>query len=135
MFEEEPSPLDSPLFNLPSVVVSSHVAGVTLEANRHTGLTVVSEMLRVLRGERPRGAGEFRRLAAARPAIDRRLPPRHPAAPVPAHHAASKPGLPAPRLGQHNREILTTLLGYSGVEIEALGADGVLHAEPEAGAR
>jgi D-3-phosphoglycerate dehydrogenase len=53
VFEEEPSPVDNPLLNLDNVVVSSHVAGVTLEATRQAAMQVASEMLRVLRGERP----------------------------------------------------------------------------------
>jgi D-3-phosphoglycerate dehydrogenase len=53
VFEEEPSPLDNPLFNLETVVCSSHVAGVTAEAHRQASLQVTGEMLRVLRGERP----------------------------------------------------------------------------------
>ena len=53
VFEEEPSSTDNPLFNLPNVVVSSHVAGVTQEARRATSLQVAGEMLRVLRGEKP----------------------------------------------------------------------------------
>jgi D-3-phosphoglycerate dehydrogenase len=53
VFEEEPSPVDNPIFGLQNVVVSQHVAGVTAQANRATGMQVVSEMLRVLRGERP----------------------------------------------------------------------------------
>ena len=53
VFEEEPTPLDNPLLNLPNVVCSSHVAGVTLEANRQMAMQVSAEMLRVLRGERP----------------------------------------------------------------------------------
>ena len=53
VFEEEPSSPDNPLFNLDNVVVSSHVAGVTAEAHRTASLQVTSEMLRVLRGERP----------------------------------------------------------------------------------
>jgi len=53
VFEEEPTSLDNPLFNLPNVVVSSHVAGVTQEARRQTSTQVASEMLRVLRGEKP----------------------------------------------------------------------------------
>lgn len=36
---------------------------------------------------------------------------------------------PAPLLGQHNREILTDLLGYDGAGVDALEAAGVLHAE------
>jgi D-3-phosphoglycerate dehydrogenase len=53
VFEQEPTPLDNPLFNLDNVVVSSHVAGVTAEATHTATLQVTSEMLRVLRGERP----------------------------------------------------------------------------------
>src|SRR5213596_2620898 len=53
VFEEEPTALDNPILNLPNVVVSCHVAGVTNEANRQMGVQVVGEMLRVLRGERP----------------------------------------------------------------------------------
>ena len=53
VFEEEPTPLDNPILNLPNVVVSPHVAGVTREATRRVGIQVASEMLRVLRGERP----------------------------------------------------------------------------------
>ena len=53
VFEEEPTSTDNPLFNLPNVVVSSHVAGVTQEARRTTSVQVAGEMLRVLRGETP----------------------------------------------------------------------------------
>jgi D-3-phosphoglycerate dehydrogenase len=53
VFEDEPSSTDNPLFNLPNVVVSSHVAGVTQEARRATSAQVAGEMLRVLRGEKP----------------------------------------------------------------------------------
>jgi D-3-phosphoglycerate dehydrogenase len=53
VFEEEPSPVDNPLFNLKNVVVSPHMAGVTQEANRQMGVQCAGEMLRVLRGERP----------------------------------------------------------------------------------
>jgi len=53
VFEEEPTSSDNPLLNLDNVVVSSHVAGVTAEAHVAASLQVTSEMLRVLRGERP----------------------------------------------------------------------------------
>ena len=53
VFEEEPTSRDNPLLNLDNVVVSSHVAGVTVEAHRTASLQVTDEMLRVLRGERP----------------------------------------------------------------------------------
>ena len=53
VWEEEPAPRDTKLFNLDSVVCSSHVAGVTREASRQASLQVTGEMLRVLRGELP----------------------------------------------------------------------------------
>ncbi|HXH84956.1 MAG TPA: hydroxyacid dehydrogenase [Candidatus Tectomicrobia bacterium] len=53
VFEREPASPDSKLFNLDSVVLSTHVAGVTVEATRAATLQVTSEMLRVLRGEMP----------------------------------------------------------------------------------
>jgi D-3-phosphoglycerate dehydrogenase len=53
VFEEEPSSVDNPLFNLDNVTVSSHVAGVTAEADRTMAMQVAGEMLRVLRGEMP----------------------------------------------------------------------------------
>jgi D-3-phosphoglycerate dehydrogenase len=53
VWEQEPVSADNPILNLPNVVCSSHVAGVTREATRNTSLQVVSEMMRVLRGERP----------------------------------------------------------------------------------
>lgn len=53
VFEEEPVSSDNPLLQLDSVVVSSHIAGVTEQAHRQIGLQVTAEMLRVLRGERP----------------------------------------------------------------------------------
>ena len=54
VFEQEPSPVDNPIFNLDNVVCSGHVAGVTVEANREASLQVTAEILRVLRGERPK---------------------------------------------------------------------------------
>jgi D-3-phosphoglycerate dehydrogenase len=53
VWEQEPCPVDTPLLNMENVVCSSHVAGVTAEANRQMALQVSGEMLRVLRGERP----------------------------------------------------------------------------------
>jgi D-3-phosphoglycerate dehydrogenase len=53
VWEDEPTAADNPILNLDNVVCSSHVAGVTREANRQMGLQVAGEMLRVLRGERP----------------------------------------------------------------------------------
>jgi D-3-phosphoglycerate dehydrogenase / 2-oxoglutarate reductase len=53
VFEEEPASVDSPLMNLDNVVLSTHMAGVTREATRNAAMQVTSEMLRVLRGEKP----------------------------------------------------------------------------------
>jgi D-3-phosphoglycerate dehydrogenase len=53
VWEQEPVAADNPILNLPNVVCSSHVAGVTKESTRNTSLMVAGEMLRVLRGERP----------------------------------------------------------------------------------
>ncbi len=57
VWEEEPSPVDNPLLNLENVVCSSHIAGVSDEANRNIAVMVASEMLRVLRGEKPKVLG------------------------------------------------------------------------------
>lgn len=57
VWEEEPTPVDNPLLNLENVVCTSHLAGVSQEAHRQIGLQVASEMLRVLRGERPQVLG------------------------------------------------------------------------------
>lgn len=57
VFEEEPVSADNPLLNLPNVVVSSHVAGVTEESVRAMAMQVTAEMARVLRGEKPHVLG------------------------------------------------------------------------------
>ena len=57
VFEEEPVSADNPLLNLPNVVVSSHMAGVTAETGRAMAMQVTAEMLRVLRGEKPHVLG------------------------------------------------------------------------------
>ncbi len=57
VWEEEPNPVDNPLLNLENVVATSHIAGVSEEANRNIGLQVAGEMLRVLRGEKPKVLG------------------------------------------------------------------------------
>ena len=43
--------------NLPNVVVSSHMAGVTVETHRAMAMQVTAEMLRVIRGEKPHVLG------------------------------------------------------------------------------
>jgi D-3-phosphoglycerate dehydrogenase len=57
VFEEEPVAVDHPILNLPNVVVSSHMAGVTVETHRAMAMQVTAEMLRVLRGEKPHVLG------------------------------------------------------------------------------
>ena len=57
VFEEEPVGADNLLLNLPNVVVSSHVAGVTRESVRAMAMQVTAEMMRVLRGEKPHVLG------------------------------------------------------------------------------
>ena len=57
VWEEEPVPIDNPLLNLDNVVCTSHVAGLSETASRNIATTVASEILRVLRGEKPRTLG------------------------------------------------------------------------------
>ncbi len=57
VWEDEPAPVDNPLLNLDNVVCTSHIAGVSEEAHRNIGLQVAGEMLRVLRGEKPKVLG------------------------------------------------------------------------------
>jgi D-3-phosphoglycerate dehydrogenase len=57
VWEEEPTPVDNPFLNLENVVCTSHLAGVSEEAHRNIAVMVVEEMLRVLRGEKPKVLG------------------------------------------------------------------------------
>jgi len=57
VWEEEPVSADNPLLNLDNVVATSHVAGVSEQANRNIATTVAAEILRVLRGEKPKVLG------------------------------------------------------------------------------
>lgn len=57
VWEEEPVPVDNPLLGLDNVVCTSHVAGVSEQANRNIATQVASEILRVLRGEKPKVLG------------------------------------------------------------------------------
>jgi D-3-phosphoglycerate dehydrogenase len=57
VWEEEPVPADNPLLNMENVVATSHVAGVSEQANRNIATTVAAEILRVLRGEKPKVLG------------------------------------------------------------------------------
>lgn len=53
VFDPEPPALDNPLLGFDNVVLTPHVASFTNEGRRRMGLTVVEDVLRALRGERP----------------------------------------------------------------------------------
>lgn len=50
----EPPPAPDPLAGLPNVILTPHVAGLTVEAQRRVAETVAADVLRVLAGRRPR---------------------------------------------------------------------------------
>lgn len=53
VFDPEPPAPENPLFRFEQVVLTPHVASYTEEGRRRMSFTVVEDMLRVLRGERP----------------------------------------------------------------------------------
>ena len=53
VFEKEPPDPDNALFTLDNVVVTPHLSSFTDEGRARMGVTVVQEVLKVLRGERP----------------------------------------------------------------------------------
>ena len=53
VFDPEPPADDNPLFSIDSVIMTPHLASFTDEGRRKMGLTVVDDILRVFRGERP----------------------------------------------------------------------------------
>jgi D-3-phosphoglycerate dehydrogenase / 2-oxoglutarate reductase len=53
VFDPEPLPPDHPLFGLPNVVLSPHVAGVTEDSMRGMPLTIADVIETVVRGGRP----------------------------------------------------------------------------------
>jgi D-3-phosphoglycerate dehydrogenase len=56
VFAQEPPPADSPLWALDNVIVTPHMASHTQEGLRRMAVDVAEEVLRVLRGERPKWA-------------------------------------------------------------------------------
>lgn len=68
VFDPQPPASDNPLLQFDHVVLTPHVASFTHEGRRRMGLTVVEDVLRVLRGEHPHylvnpEAWEHRRIA------------------------------------------------------------------------
>ncbi|MFQ5996440.1 MAG: hydroxyacid dehydrogenase [Dehalococcoidales bacterium] len=54
VFSQEPPPAEHPLLGLDNFIATPHIGGVTEEAMRRMAITVAEEILRVLRGERPK---------------------------------------------------------------------------------
>lgn len=54
VFDTQPLPPDHPLFALPNVILTPHMAGITEESMLRMGQGVVAEVLRVAAGELPR---------------------------------------------------------------------------------
>jgi D-3-phosphoglycerate dehydrogenase len=54
VYDPQPPAADNPLLEFDQVVLTPHVASFTHEGQRRMGLTVVEDVLSVLRGERPR---------------------------------------------------------------------------------
>lgn len=75
MFEEEPTSAENPLFTLDNVVCTPHVAGVSEEADRAIAVQVAGDMLRVLRGEKPRALANRERVLLNTLLIGRRADP------------------------------------------------------------
>jgi len=53
VYEPEPPPPESPLYTLDNLILSPHVAGLTVEARRLLALSAAGQILQVLGGERP----------------------------------------------------------------------------------
>jgi phosphoglycerate dehydrogenase-like enzyme len=55
VFEEEPISSDNPLLTMDNVILTPHIAGVTIESNKKRGSELMRRVLSVLAGERPEG--------------------------------------------------------------------------------
>lgn len=53
VFDPEPPPPDSPLYAHDNLILTPHVAGLTVEAREQLALSAANQILQVLRGERP----------------------------------------------------------------------------------
>ena len=54
VFSQEPLPPDHPLLNLDNFIATPHIAGVTRESMQRMATSLAKDILRVLRGERPK---------------------------------------------------------------------------------
>jgi D-3-phosphoglycerate dehydrogenase len=55
VFDPEPLRTDSPLWSMDNVILTPHIAGVTLQGNKRRGAELVRRLLSVLRVEQPDG--------------------------------------------------------------------------------
>jgi phosphoglycerate dehydrogenase-like enzyme len=55
VFEEEPIQPDNPLLTMDNVILTPHIAGVTVESNKKRGSELMQRVLSVLTGKRPEG--------------------------------------------------------------------------------
>lgn len=55
VYAVEPPGTDNPLYALDNLVLTPHTAGITAEARRELALSAATQVLQVLRGERPHG--------------------------------------------------------------------------------
>jgi D-3-phosphoglycerate dehydrogenase len=53
VFAEQPLPADHPFWNVPNIILTPHMAGITEESMLRMGQGVVSETVRILNGEQP----------------------------------------------------------------------------------
>ncbi|KAG1387138.1 hypothetical protein G6F59_016541 [Rhizopus arrhizus] len=53
VWQQEPPPRDAPVLGLPNVVATFHTAGVTHEARRNVAQSSATQLIAMLRGERP----------------------------------------------------------------------------------
>jgi D-3-phosphoglycerate dehydrogenase len=53
VFDPEPPARDNPLFSLPNVITTPHIAGLTAEGMAKLSLAIAVNLLAALRGERP----------------------------------------------------------------------------------
>ncbi|MCI4456481.1 MAG: D-glycerate dehydrogenase, partial [Desulfurococcaceae archaeon] len=54
VFYEEPLPTDDPILELDNVILTPHIAAFTEEAREKLSITAAEEIIRVLKGEKPR---------------------------------------------------------------------------------